>query len=63
MMEREPTGGSLVRSVVLIWRCSDRSLEPLWSLLARCLTVVWAGNTIMVFTFLQLGLVKRYLGP
>ncbi len=48
--------------LVSVWRCSDNTEEPLWGLLAQRLTVVWAGNAIMLLIFLQLGLVKTYLG-
>jgi Na+-transporting NADH:ubiquinone oxidoreductase subunit NqrC len=37
------------------------SKEKLWGTLARFLTVAWAGNTILVLTFLQLGLLIKYL--
>ena len=36
--------------------------EKFWGLLARLLTVAWAGNVIMVLAFLQLDLVAKYLG-
>ena len=48
--------------LVSVWRCSDNTVEPLWGLLAQRLTVVWAGNAIMLLFFLQLDLVKTYLG-
>jgi hypothetical protein len=48
--------------LVSVWRCSGNCQEPHWGMLARLLTVVWAGNTVMVLAFLQLGLVKTYLG-
>lgn len=47
--------------LVSVWRCA-RNAAPLWAAAARWLTVAWAGNTIMVVVFLQLDLVKSYLG-
>lgn len=48
--------------LVSVWRCAENSRTRLWSLLARLLTVAWAGNAVMLLTFLQLDLVRRYLG-
>src|ERR1035437_1423343 len=39
------------------------SKDKRWGTLARFLTVAWAGNTILVLTFLQLGLLIKYLQP
>ena len=47
--------------LVSVWRCADNTDEKLWSMLARFLTVAWAGNTILVLTFLQLNLLRIYL--
>lgn len=46
--------------IVSVWRCSANA-DPFWGLLARWLTVAWAGNAIMVLVFLQLDMVTRYL--
>jgi hypothetical protein len=47
--------------LVSVWRCAGNTEEKLWSTLARFLTVAWAGNTILVLTFLQLNLLIKYL--
>jgi hypothetical protein len=47
--------------LVSVWRCADNTEEKLWSTLARFLTLAWAGNTILVLTFLQLNLLRIYL--
>jgi hypothetical protein len=47
--------------LVSVWRCAGNTNEKLWSTLARFLTVAWAGNTILVLTFLQLNLLINYL--
>jgi hypothetical protein len=54
--------GYTVWILVAVWQCSGNSKEPHLGMLARLLTVAWAVNAIMVLTFLQLGLVKTYLG-
>lgn len=46
--------------VVAVWRCAENS-EPHWRLIARCLSVAWAGNAIMVVIFLQLDLLASYM--
>ena len=48
--------------LVSVWRCAMNTREKFWGLLARLLTVAWAGNVIMVLAFLQLDLVAKYLG-
>lgn len=48
--------------LVSVWRCTKNTREKFWGLLARLLTVAWAGNVIMVLTCLQLDLVAEYLG-
>ena len=48
--------------LVSVWRCAGNCRNPSWGFLARLATVAWAGNAIMFLTFLQLGLVKKYLG-
>jgi hypothetical protein len=48
--------------LVSVWRCANNIEEKSWGLLARLLTVAWAGNTIMVLTFLQFDLLTKYLG-
>jgi hypothetical protein len=45
--------------LVAIWRCAGASI---WSGLARRLTIAWAGNTILVLTFLQMDLFAAYIG-
>ena len=47
--------------LVSVWRCVSNTNEKLWSTLARFLIVAWAGNTILVLTFLQLNLLRIYL--
>ena len=47
--------------LVSVWRCASNTNENLWRTLARYLTVAWAGNTILVLTFLQLNLLIKYL--
>jgi hypothetical protein len=47
--------------LVSVWRCASNTNEILWGTLARFLTVAWAGNTILVLTFLQLNLLRIYL--
>jgi hypothetical protein len=47
--------------LVSVWRCASNTKEELWSTLARFLTVAWAGNTILVLTFLQLNILIKYL--
>lgn len=51
--------GYTVWIIVSVWRCAANA-EPFWGLLARWLTVAWAGNTALVLCFLQIGLVTRY---
>jgi hypothetical protein len=46
--------------LVFVWRCASNTKKKLWGTLARFLTVAWAGNTILVLTFLQLGLLIKY---
>ncbi len=48
--------------LVSVWRCAANAF-PFWGVLARWLTVAWAGNTALVLLFLQLDLLARYLGP
>lgn len=45
--------------LIAIWRCAANA-HPFWGLLARWLTVAWAGNTALVFFFLQLDMLTRY---
>jgi hypothetical protein len=47
--------------LVAVWRCADNS-SALWGLLARSLTIAWAGNTILLLTFLQADLLATYVG-
>lgn len=48
--------------LISVWRCAGNTQERFWGVLARFLTVAWAGNTIMVLTFLQIDLAMKYLG-
>ena len=48
--------------LVSVWRCAENS-APHLRLIARCLTIAWAGNAAMVVLFLQLDLIVSYLGP
>jgi hypothetical protein len=48
--------------LVSVWRCANNIKERSWGLLARLLTVAWAGNTTMVLIFLQFDLLTKYLG-
>jgi hypothetical protein len=48
--------------LVSVWRCANNTQERIWGMFARLLTVAWSGNAIMVVTFLQLDLLKKYLG-
>lgn len=46
--------------LVSVWRCASNTKEKRWGILARFLTVAWAGNTILVLTFLELDLLPKY---
>jgi hypothetical protein len=46
--------------LISVWRCASNTMEKLWGLLARFLTVAWAANTILVMIFLQLDLLRQY---
>lgn len=48
--------------LVSVWKCAQNTREQFWTLLARFLTVAWAGNSILVLGFLQIDLVAKYLG-
>ncbi|WEX08589.1 hypothetical protein [Chelativorans sp. AA-79] len=52
--------GYTIWILVSVWRCATNA-HPFWGLLARWLTVAWAGNTALLIFFLQLDLVTRYL--
>lgn len=41
--------------LVAVWRCASNS-APVWTTLARSLTVAWAINTALVLLFLQLSI-------
>jgi len=47
--------------LVSLWRSSQSAIVPLWGVLARQLTVVWAVGAVLVLIFLQLDLVEKYL--
>jgi hypothetical protein len=40
--------------VVSVWRCAFNAENPLYSHMARALTVAWAINALMVLGFLEL---------
>lgn len=42
--------------LVSVWRCAQNS-GPHLRLIARCLTVAWAANAVMIVLFLQLDLI------
>jgi len=46
--------------LVSVWRCADRTEEKFWGMLARFLTVAWAGNAILIVAFLQMNLIIIY---
>lgn len=46
--------------LVSVWRCADNS-DWLWGMLARSLTVAWAGNAALVLSFQQIDLLTRAL--
>ena len=46
--------------LVSIWRCSFNAREPFWGMLARFLTVAWAGNTVMMLVFIEMNLITHY---
>lgn len=46
--------------LVSVWRCAETS-DPHWRLLARSLTVAWAGNAVLVVMFLQIDLIAASL--
>jgi hypothetical protein len=47
--------------LVAIWRCANNS-SAAWGLLARGLTVAWAGNAILLLAFLQADLLGTFMG-
>lgn len=46
--------------LVSVWRCAETA-EPHWRLMARCLTVAWASNAVLVVLFQQLDLLTAYV--
>lgn len=46
--------------VVSIWRCAFNAREKFWGMLARFLTVAWAGNTIFIVVFIEMNLMTHY---
>lgn len=54
--------GYTVWVLIAIWRCAENAEEAYWGLLARHLTVVWAGATLMLVPFLEIDIVERLLG-
>ena len=53
--------GYTVWILVSTWRCAKNTREEYWGLLARQLTVVWAGNAIMLLFFLEIDVLERLL--
>jgi hypothetical protein len=47
--------------LVSIWRCS-LATETMWGLLARFLTIAWAGNVAMLLVFRQFELLILFAG-
>lgn|SRR5690606_35966515 len=47
--------------LVSVWRCAGNVRERFWGVLARFLTIAWAGNTVMVLLFIELDLLRRML--
>jgi hypothetical protein len=45
--------------LVSVWRCATNVGERFWGVLARFLTIAWAGNTLMVLLFVELDLLAR----
>jgi hypothetical protein len=48
--------------LVSVWRCAKNTQEAYWGLLARQLTVIWAGNALMLLFFLQIDVIERLFG-
>ncbi|MCC7346650.1 MAG: hypothetical protein IT538_04560 [Variibacter sp.] len=48
--------------IVSLWRSSAPISNTLWGALARQVAVVWALNAILMVTFLQIELMKVYVG-
>lgn len=53
-------GAYTVWILVSVWRCAENA-DRFWGLLARSLTVAWAGNAAMVLLFQQIDLLTRVL--
>lgn len=47
--------------LVSVWRCANNTQEKIWSVLARFLTIAWAGNTILLVIFLEFNLIRIFL--
>jgi hypothetical protein len=54
--------GYTVWVLVSIWRCVENTQEAYWGLLARQITVVWAGNAILLLFFLEIDVLERLFG-
>ena len=50
--------GYTVWVLVSIWRCAENTHEAYWALLARQITVVWAGSAIMLLLFLEIDVLE-----
>jgi hypothetical protein len=48
--------------LVSIWNCVENTRHAHWSALARQLTVIWAGNALMLIMFLEIDVLGRLLG-
>lgn len=53
--------GYTIWILVSVWRCAATA-RSFWGLVARWLTVAWAGNAALLVAFLQFDLLVRYLG-
>jgi hypothetical protein len=51
--------GYSVWVLVSIWRCVENTRQALWGVLARQLTVIWAGNVLMLLLFLETDVMAR----
>lgn len=52
--------GYSVWVLVSVWRCAQSS-DPVWTLLARSLSVAWAANAALLVLFLEIDLLTQML--
>lgn len=50
--------GYTVWVLVSIWRCAENTHEAYWAVLARQITVVWAGSAILLLLFLEVDVME-----